>query len=1245
MKGLLPGLCYSDKQIRQYPSGGERTTYAEVDASGQTFTYRQTAVIKGYDTYCQLQSENYIDELGDTSLLEKRYRSTIYERDQSFIDKWLLQLPSSVYTESQVVDDMNNTVVNETNYDYYDTGLVHHKYVEPEDPSGTGYIVEYKYSPRGTVASLTKTGATTSVTQETDTTPDSNDDLPQVVTNPLGQMTSYGYHFGYGQVATAMDGNGLYSRNYIDLFGRAAGTGDSNGPITEISYEPISNGETAFLGDRAVRAVYKTKTVNRNQSTLLSFYDSFNRVIGTTSTDGDGKTLHTTNYYDSLGRKVVRSHRPFADGKTEYDEKLEHDNLGRAIYYNTYTDATNVGTNHIASFKFLYGHPDEMASLMPGSAMWGGVTATQTNYPNKSIEKRLLDEHQRVLGLVDRGGMLTTYTYAATGGVTTFTDQAGQVISTSYDRSGRVIFNSDPIRGTASTFYDDLGTFAETITSAGYSVATYSDALGRPTQETSSSEGTTTWSYDNEPGAIGKLTNVTGPPTAATGLGHSVHYTYGQATDTVGNRGQIRSTTYTIANQTFAIDNDYDTLGRLSTVHYPALSNQVRYSVTNTYSPGDRLQKVVEADGGQGRTLWEVTAFDSQGRNQNVQSLGVMNTGYQYGTVDGLLSGMTTVEGNNQEASVSYAYDYDHNITSIGWMNNGSYTSDSRIYAHDPGGRLTDEYAAGSASDGTLQKGTPLNHIDYSSNGNISNKTNVGAYSYNQSGNPYAVTTAGNNYTFGYDSRGRLISRTTDYASDGTETINWTDFDAPSSITGSDGTQTNYEYDGLKHRVLETVLKNYIETQRKWRVGDIYQRLDSNGQSLHSMRVKAGDAIIAEVQVTDDWHGNVSAANVNSIVSDRLGSTTIVRDPSGNYSTMTYDAFGKAATKSSLASGIGFAGYDQDNDRALLWMTNRPYDPTIGRVLTADPIVAGSMGQDGANRYSYVYNHPTALIDPSGFDGEDICAYDTTSPQCISQNCEANPFSYECTQGCDENPSASGCPSYTQYNNTNNNGPNPNFSIADQDSTPYACSLSYTQNDYWGNAGNDPGSLCNSYNSALGNSGVKTTEFTGNIPTLPGYNATAAQYGSYTATGLGVPDTALQLPKLLDSGVEVPGEGVTGAAARGGFVIQLGVSSYNQYWATQAYQQGLISGTTFAENTTKNVLDVTVCGIGTFCGLPGAAFAGTYFVADQMGLVDPAVAATVGAVSGVTTNLAVMDSGLRQAAVEDDRFWRSFADQ
>lgn len=52
-------------------------------------------------------------------------------------------------------------------------------------------------------------------------------------------------------------------------------------------------------------------------------------------------------------------------------------------------------------------------------------------------------------------------------------------------------------------------------------------------------------------------------------------------------------------------------------------------------------------------------------------------------------------------------------------------------------------------------------------------------------------------------------------------------------------------------------------------------------------------------------------------------------------------------------------------------------------MLAADPVIADRMGQDGANRYSYVYNHPTAFIDPSGFDGEEIGAEDDTSGVCV----------------------------------------------------------------------------------------------------------------------------------------------------------------------------------------------------------------------------------------------------------------------
>jgi len=46
-------------------------------------------------------------------------------------------------------------------------------------------------------------------------------------------------------------------------------------------------------------------------------------------------------------------------------------------------------------------------------------------------------------------------------------------------------------------------------------------------------------------------------------------------------------------------------------------------------------------------------------------------------------------------------------------------------------------------------------------------------------------------------------------------------------------------------------------------------------------------------------------------------------------------------------------------------MNGRIYDPTLGRMLQADPIA--DPGSQGLNRYSYVANNPLTLTDPSGY--------------------------------------------------------------------------------------------------------------------------------------------------------------------------------------------------------------------------------------------------------------------------------------
>jgi uncharacterized protein RhaS with RHS repeats len=52
-------------------------------------------------------------------------------------------------------------------------------------------------------------------------------------------------------------------------------------------------------------------------------------------------------------------------------------------------------------------------------------------------------------------------------------------------------------------------------------------------------------------------------------------------------------------------------------------------------------------------------------------------------------------------------------------------------------------------------------------------------------------------------------------------------------------------------------------------------------------------------------------------------------------------------------------------------MNGRVYDPMLGRFLSPDPMVQFPTFSQSWNRYSYVSNTPTSLIDPSGFFGDD----------------------------------------------------------------------------------------------------------------------------------------------------------------------------------------------------------------------------------------------------------------------------------
>ena len=110
------------------------------------------------------------------------------------------------------------------------------------------------------------------------------------------------------------------------------------------------------------------------------------------------------------------------------------------------------------------------------------------------------------------------------------------------------------------------------------------------------------------------------------------------------------------------------------------------------------------------------------------------------------------------------------------------------------------------------------------------------------------------------------------------------------------------------------------------------------------------------------------AGTVTYIHTDAQGTPVMESDAQGHITKrFEYTPYGVVVTSVGAApDGPGYTGHVNDPETGLVYMQQRYYDPVAGRFLSIDPIDIGAKNGYSFNRYTYAFNNPSGLTDPTG---------------------------------------------------------------------------------------------------------------------------------------------------------------------------------------------------------------------------------------------------------------------------------------
>jgi RHS repeat-associated protein len=805
--------------------------------------------------------------------------------------------------------------------------------------------------------------------------------FPRKTWNDLGHTSQSLYHPTYGTVSDYIDPNGVETQMTVDDFGRSRQTKRGNDAPVAIAYSPRKSGNW-LVGTYVV-------TSGDGQVPVTTTLDSLGRVVLEEHAGFDYSTIAQQNRYDVLGRLVFSS-RPDVNSPALAGTSYTYDSMDRlrTVVAPDLSTITQTPT---------FWKTDTTGPVPAGPSVPGYVA--HHGYVERDVDGRIIASAQVS---AQNTILKTAFAYGDFNQLQTITDPQKHVTSMSYDQRGRRTQLVDPDAGTSVLHYNGFGEVTSTDLpsvdgSAGPSTTKYGrDVLGRVT-DVLSPDGASKFNWDAAQYGFGKLASRVGPDRTTESFAYD-------------SFGRVQQRTWSVhgpvVDESFDMLIDYDASSRPKTVTYPSVKGRAtRFKTQLDYradtlanqtslanQKGGYLQQVTEVDLPIPLRLWSVSARNADDRLLTGITGNKVTENRIYNSVTGRLS--TILDTSNVSATPVVSLDYTYWPDGAVKGRNDVPRSRSETFDYGDGlSRLTGWHLAyGGISQNVGYHYDPIGNLDQVMVGGALTESNAP-----DATRPHALGTTtlpgGAVLGFKYDARGRQYS-----AAYGNRIVTFNESNLPKTITTTAGT-TTFAYDAVGGRVKKTDAKG-VETIT---LGGLYERRKDAKSTLHIFYVPGSDGALTQVSYSDDgttkkeWHEYVHA--------DALGSAVAVTDDSSAVTRFDSEPFGKRIQPNGAAyTGllpnvqVGFTGHHMDDDLGLVNMKGRIYDPSQRRFVSPDPLVARPMNVQGYNRYSYVYNNPLNLTDPSGFcggTGEAVCPTDNSA----GDFCTLNPHASECAPG------------------------------------------------------------------------------------------------------------------------------------------------------------------------------------------------------------------------------------------------------